>query len=146
MDFDTVVRSAIYDHIVATTRPPSVAEVAGRVGSPVADVKDAYQRLFGRRTLVLAADGETIVMAPPFAGAPTQHRVRVGEREYFANCSWDALGVAAAIKRPAVVTSRCEQTLEPIVFNVGEHGPDAEPCVAHFAVPAAQWWKDIVFT
>jgi hypothetical protein len=31
-------------------------------------------------------------------------------------------------------------------LRVNENGPDPEPCVIHFAVPAALWWRDIVFT
>jgi hypothetical protein len=44
------------------------------------------------------------------------------------------------------VFSRCEQSLDPLHLRVHEGGPDPEPCVIHFAVPAALWWKDIVFT
>ena len=34
----------------------------------------------------------------------------------------------------------------PIQFHVGAAGPEDVPCVVHFAVPAARWWQDIVFT
>jgi hypothetical protein len=146
MDHDTTVRAAVYDHIVETTHAPTTREIGERTGLPSADVRDSCQRLFAQRTLVLAPDGVTIIMAPPFSGRPTQHRVRIASREYFANCAWDALGIVAAIGKPAVVTSRCEQTLEPLVIHVDEHGPEAVPCVAHFAVPAANWWQNIVFT
>jgi hypothetical protein len=44
------------------------------------------------------------------------------------------------------VHSRCEQTLGPLFLRVGDDGPEAAPCVVHFAVPAAHWWRDIVYT
>jgi hypothetical protein len=146
MDQDTAVRAAVYDHVVETTHAPTTRQTGERTGLANSDVRESYRRLFARRTLVLAPDGETIIMAPPFSGRPTQHRVRIGSREYFANCAWDALGIVAAIKKPAVVTSRCEQTLEPLVIAVDENGPAPVECVAHFAVPAAHWWQNIVFT
>ena len=146
MDLDTNVKLAVYAHIAETTRAPSVAQVAESVGAPVFEVKGAYERLYRNRVLVLEADGESIRMAPPFSGVPTQHRVRVAGKEYYANCAWDALGIPAALHQPGEVLSRCEQTLERVHLQVGESGPAPERCVIHFAVPAALWWKDIVFT
>jgi len=146
MDFDTRVKLAIYTHIARTTRAPSPAEIAAVVGGPADEVRSAYRRLYGKRVLVLEDNGESVRMAPPFSGVPTQHRVRVAGKDYFANCAWDALGVIAALRQPGEVFSRCEQSLEPLHIRVGSEGPQPEPCVIHFAVPAALWWKDIVFT
>ncbi|HEX9894383.1 MAG TPA: organomercurial lyase [Gemmatimonadales bacterium] len=146
MDHDAAVRSEVYRFLVEATRAPTVPEVGGALGLGQAEVREAYQRLFIRRVLVLGEDGETILMAPPFSAVPTQHRVRVGSREYFANCAWDALGIPAALHAPAIVTSRCEQSYEPLTIRVEGNGPEAVACVAHFAVPAARWWEDIVFT
>jgi hypothetical protein len=146
VDFDTRVKSAIYDWTARTTRPPTVVETAGVVGAAPEEVRDAYGRLFRNRVLFLESDGETIRMAPPFSAVPTQHRVKVGDLEYFANCSWDSLGIPAALHAEAVVSTRCEETLEPIHLRVRRDGPDPEPVVAHFAVPAAKWWADLVYT
>jgi hypothetical protein len=146
MDFDTEVKLAIYSHIARTTEAPAPADVAAAVDASESEVAAAYQRLYGKRVLVLQDDGMSIQMAPPFSGIPTQHRVRVAGKEYFANCAWDALGIVAALQQPGEVFSRCEQSRQPLHIRVGESGPSPEPCVIHFAVPAASWWKDIVFT
>lgn len=146
MDFDLRVRAAIYGWFVDLTKAPSVADLAGRLGEDPDAIREAYGRLFRKRVLFLEPDGETIRMAPPFSGVATQHRVRVGDREYFANCSWDSLGIPAALHAPGEVFSRCEQTLEPIRLHVSPEGPEPEPVVAHFAVPAAKWWADLVYT
>jgi hypothetical protein len=145
-DRDGEVRSAVYRHLVETSAAPSVSDIERHLGMTRPEILAAYQRLFARRVLVVGADGETIVMAPPFSGVPTQHRVAVGNREYFANCAWDALGIPAALHAPAIVRSRCEQSGEPLTILVDRDGPAPEPCVAHFAVPAALWWRDIGFT
>lgn len=146
LDFDTSLKLAIYRHIAETARVPAVAEVAEAVGEDAGTVREGYRRLREKRVLVLEADGETIRMAPPFSGVPTQHRVSLDGKEYVANCAWDALGVPAALHAKAEVLSRCEQSLEPIRLRVGGDGPEPEPCIVHFAVPAAHWWDDIVYT
>ena len=128
------------------TEAPSTADLADVLDRPPEEVREAYGRLFRKRVLFLEPDGETIRMAPPFSAVPTQHRVQIGERAYFANCSWDALGVPAALHASGEVFSRCEQTLEPIHLRVSLEGPAPENVVAHFAVPAAKWWADLVYT
>jgi hypothetical protein len=96
--------------------------------------------------LVLESDGVTIRMAPPFSGVPTQHMVRVGTVDYFANCAWDALGIPAALRAPGEVRSRCEQSRTPLRLPIGLSGPQHSEWLFHCLVPAAQWWNDIVFT
>jgi hypothetical protein len=146
VDLDSRVRAAIYGWFVEETRAPGVADLVGLLGEDTDAIRDAYGRLFRKRILFLEPDGETIRMAPPFSAVSTQHRVRVGVRTYFANCSWDALGIPAAMHAPGEVLSRCEQTLEPVHLAVGLEGPTPEEVVAHFAVPAARWWADLVYT
>jgi hypothetical protein len=147
MEFDVRVKTAIYRWIADTTRAPSADEIARHLGETPAEVRAAFARLFGKRVLFLEPDGETIRMAPPFSAVPTQHSVRVGDRTYFANCCWDSLGIPAALHAEAEVFSRCEETLDPVHLRVGREGPvDPQPVVAHFAVPAAKWWADLVYT
>ncbi len=146
MDFDTKTKLAIYRHFAETGRRPSPEAVAERVGSNVRSVLDAYSRLRAQRLLALEVDGESIRMAPPFSGVPTQHIVVVGGVRYFANCAWDALGVPAALHQPAEVNSRCEQSGEAFQLVVGLDGPEPSGWLFHCLVPAAKWWEDIVFT
>ena len=146
MDFDTQIKLAIYTHFAETGRRPSLEDVASRVVADAGRVRDAYGRLRQQRVLVLESDGTTIRMAPPFSGIPTQHLVKVGGIDYFANCAWDSLGVPAALHRPAEVLSRCEQTGEPLRLEVGLDGPGPSTWLFHCLVPAAKWWEDIVFT
>jgi hypothetical protein len=146
MDLDIQVKLAIYRALAESGRSPRLEEIADRVGVPRPDVRDAYARLARSRLLVLEQDGATIRMAPPFSGVPTQHRVRAGGVDYFANCAWDALGIPAALHRPAEVSSRCAQSQEPLHLQVGLEGPEPSSWLFHCAVPAARWWQDIVFT
>jgi hypothetical protein len=140
------VKLAVYRHFAETGERPSVADIVARAYTTTEDVLKAYAQLREQRVLVLEDDGASIRMAPPFSGVPTQHTVTSDGVTYFANCAWDALGVVAAIRKPGVVYSRCEQSKKQLRLAVAHDGP--EPCdwLFHCAVPAAQWWNDIVFT
>lgn len=146
MDLDLEAKLAIYQHFAAFGRRPSAGEIAERLGATSSAVREVFSRLRAQRVLVLEADGESIRMAPPFSGVPTQHQVTAAGVSYFANCAWDALGIPAALQKPATVRSRCEQSLEPLVLEVTTSGPEECDWVFHCVVPAAHWWDDIVFT
>lgn len=146
MDLDLEVKLAVYRHFAATARRPSPDDVAGNVKAPRADVLASYVRLRAQRVLVLEDDGASIRMAPPFSGVPTQHVAVVEGRRYFANCAWDVLGVAAALRKPGAIESRCEQSGEPLRLQVALDGPEPSDWLFHCSVPAAHWWDDIVFT
>jgi hypothetical protein len=146
VDSDHQVKLAVYRHFAETGQGPEADEVARRAGIDTAGVLASYRRLREQRLLFLGEDGASIRMAPPFSGVPTQHRVEVGGVEYFANCAWDALGVPAALRKPGLVRSRCEQSGEPLELAVGLEGPPPSTWLFHCLVPAARWWDDLVFT
>ena len=146
MDLDTHLRQAVYQHFASTSQAPSLAEMADQCGCSEQEVRAGYARLRANRVLLLQPDGETIRMAPPFSGVPTPHTVDVGRHRYFANCAWDALGIAAALHQEAVVHSSCGQSGAPLDLPVSLDGPEPSPWLFHCQVPAARWWVDLIFT
>jgi hypothetical protein len=146
MDFDTRVKLAIYRHFASRGRAPSLQDVAAEVNADATTVRSAYWRLRAQRVLLLEPDDESIRMAPPFSGVPTQHHVLAGGQEYIANCAWDALGILAALHQSGTVVSACAQSGEPLRLQVDLDGPEPSDWIFHCLVPASQWWKDLVFT
>jgi hypothetical protein len=146
MEFDLQLRAAVYRHFADRASAPSLQDMCRVMRVPPGDVKAAYERLYARRMLVLMPGGESIRMAPPFSGTQTQHVVRANGKEYFANCAWDAFGIPAALHAEAHVLSRCEQTHDPLRVHIGADGPPPSTWIFHTAVPAAHWWRDIVYT
>lgn len=146
MDIETTVKLHVYDAVAATARMPRVAEIAAHLGMRQDEVRDAFRGLRQKRLLALEpADGE-ILMAPPFSAVPTQHRTLIGGRAYFANCIWDAFGIAAALHADADIETECGDCGESIGFAVRGGAPEPADAVMHYAVPAAKWWDDIVYT
>ena len=147
MDFENSVKMTLYRMIADTGRVPDVAQTAAAMNAPTGDVQAAFEQLRHQRLLVFEpVDPTRIRMAPPFSGVPTSFLVHARGREYFANCVWDALGVAAALHSDAVVDASDGQTGEAMTLEI--QGGELTPCqgLAHFAVPAAKWFEDIVFT
>ena len=85
-------------------------------------------------------------MAPPFSGVPTAFPVEANGKQYYANCVWDAYGIAAALHCDAISRASDGYTGEPLALEVKAGAPVLKPYVAHFMVPAAHWWDDLIFT
>lgn len=143
MNFDLEVKLAVYGHFAETGQRPLTDQVAQRTKSTVSDVLKAYARLAEQKLLVLETDLESIHMAPPFSGVPTQHLVTVEGVSYFANCAWDSFGIPAALQKQGMVESRCEQSMEVLHLEVGLDGPDESDWLFHIDISASHWWDDI---
>ncbi len=133
---DADVRRELYDLTIRNGRVPAVADLT-------AD-RDAIRRLAEQRIIVLDANGE-ILMAAPFSAVPTPFVVRAGERSYFANCIWDALGISPMLKVDSTIATSCPDCDEPLELRIRDGALTGEGIV-HFSVPAREWWTDIVFT
>lgn len=146
-EIDTEVKLAIYRITAETGAVPTSAEVAQSIGLDEENVLGAFGRLHAKRLLVPEPGNPSrIRMAPPFSGIPTAFPVDVKGKRYFANCVWDAYGIAAALHTDAIIPASDGETGESLMLEVKNGKPVPQPYVAHFAVPAAHWWDDIVFT
>ena len=147
MDLDDTVKLEIYGRLALSGTAPTATDVAHALALAPDEVTAAFARLHQRRLLVPEpGDPSRIRMAPPFSGVETSFRVQAGGTTYFANCVWDALGIPAALHRDAAVDARDGHTGEPMRLEVKHGAAVPTPCVIHFAVPAARWWTDIVYT
>jgi hypothetical protein len=147
MDFDTAVKMNVYETIARTAQVPTSAEVAESLSVSPEEVAAAWERLHKKRLLVPEpGDPSRIRMAPPFSGVETPFRVNVQNKVYYANCAWDALGIVAALHADATIEAADGYSGEPMTLEVRDGQPVPQSCVIHFAVPAAHWWDDIIYT
>jgi len=146
VDQDTLVRQHVYEAAVALGAPPTVADLSLATRLPEAEVQASLQRLAAGHVLVLQQLSGEILMAAPFSAVPTGFQVQTSRYSAFANCVWDALGIPAMSGETAVIRTACGCCGERMEVAVGTDGPQAGDGAIHFAIPAARWWEDIVFT
>jgi hypothetical protein len=141
----TEVRRHIYRVMATTGCAPGVTETAAALGRSRGEVENGYRELDAGHAIVLHPGTLDIWMAMPFSNVPTPFRVIVNDREYFANCAWDAFGIPAALGSDGRILTTCGDSGEPIEIEISGGKPKGE-AVAHFALPASRWWLDIGFT
>jgi hypothetical protein len=146
-DLDIKVKLGIYEITAETGRVPNSGQVSHKFDLDESEVLGAFERLHAKRLLLPEpGDPSRIRMAPPFSGVPTSFPVEANGKQYYANCVWDAYGIAAALHCDATSHTSDGRTGEPLTLEVKNGRPILKPHVAHFAVPAAHWWDDLIFT
>jgi alkylmercury lyase-like protein len=142
---DTGVRLALYREFVTTGQAPSIERLSAVSQVPAEEVRAALERLAAGRAIVLQPESREILMAPPLSAVPTPFAVRCLGRQYFGTCAWDALGIPAMLGAGGTIAASCGCCGEAMSIELRE-GQASGAGVIHFAVPARQWWADIVFT
>jgi alkylmercury lyase-like protein len=146
MDFDALLRHRIYTHVTRRGNPPTIAELCASTGAAPDGVRESLGRLAAGRILVLQRDSGEILMAPPFSAVPTPFLVETSRHTCYANCAWDAIGVPIMLREPARLVSSCGCCGAALTLEVQPDRPPSARDVVHFAVPAARWWQDLVYT
>jgi hypothetical protein len=146
VSLDTALRRHVYSITLDTGTPPTIADLSALTSRPDAHVRDALRQLAVARIFVLQPASGEILMAPPFSAIPTPFLVRTPRHESYANCAWDAIGVPVMLGARALIVSACGCCGESITVEADPSTAPASGAVVHFAVPARQWWDDLVFT
>ena len=143
---DEHVRLAIYRSFVTSGTAPDVATLAATLRTDLADVGQRIQRLAEARHVVLE-DGR-IVMAHPFSAIPLGFVVMGRATLWWGGCAWDSFAIPHLLhdEPDVLVATRCPGCDTPHAWVVGRDRPPEGEQVAHFLVPVARMWDDVVHT
>ncbi|HEX2646816.1 MAG TPA: organomercurial lyase [Candidatus Dormibacteraeota bacterium] len=148
-DAETVtrVRLAVLSRTAASAKVPNAGELSSVMGVDEPAVVDAYRVLGEGHVYVLEPNDPTrLRMANPFSAVQTTFVVEVGQRHYYGNCVWDALGIVSMLGGNGTVSTACPDCHEPLTLKVTDRKLVDGPGIVYFGVPARRWWDDIIFT
>jgi hypothetical protein len=141
------LRLAVYRTFARTGRAPSGADLADELSCAPAEAERGLSHLASERHVVLGDQGE-IVMAHPFSSVPLGFSVMGRAALWWGGCSWDSFALPHLVpsEGEVLVATRCPACSRPHAWNVGTAEPPRGNQVAHFLVPAARMWDDVVNT
>ncbi len=144
---DEAVRLEIYRGYVDDGRPPDVASMAATLAVTPQVVQESLSRLHEARHVVLDGDGD-IVMAHPFASVPLGFSVMGGSTLWWGGCAWDSFAIPHLCPDDpeVLVATQCPGCGKPLAWVVNRESPPIGDEVAHFLVPMAHVWDDVVHT
>jgi len=143
--FDAQVRLFVYHHIIRFRKSTVVAEIAEGLACSTKQVRGSLERLSGSHAFVLQENGE-LWRAAPFSCIPTAFPVKIGKSSWFGNCIWDALGIPAMLGQDARIEASCGCCNYEMPVEVKGGKLRSGKGLIHIAVPAKEWYKDVVFT
>lgn len=144
------LRHFIFEWCLAKEHPPVIEELIAAFSASREDCRSALLSLEAQRLLVLLPGTDRILMAHPFSGIVTPFCVDMAHgKRYFANCAWDAIAFHVMLQEDVAITSFCHHCGRSIDVRLsGQRVELAAPptTVVLLALPAAQWWKDIILS
>ena len=141
------VRLAVYESFAHTGAAPSAASLAGTLHTSEQDVRDALRVLAQGRHLALD-DADRVVMAHPFSAVPLGFSVMGASTLWWGGCSWDSFAMAHLLtwEPDLLVATQCPACRTAQAWTVNREAPPDGRQIAHFLVPAAHMWDDVVHT
>jgi hypothetical protein len=144
--FDLKVRYQVYHFFAENCRAPAYQEIADLLSEEKENVRVSFHKLHERHMFFLEPGTDTIRIANPFSAIPTNFRVTSGEKAWWANCAWDSVGIAAALKNNVHIETSFHDTKETTEMRV-EHGEvDKKHFIVYFPLPYRHWYDDLIYT
>src|SRR6476646_5590426 len=146
VDLDAL-RLAVYRSFAERGHPPSFDDLAPDVDTEPSMVAAGLRELAATRHLVLDRVGR-IVMAHPFSALPMGFSVMGGHTLWWGGCAWDSFALPQLLSdEPGLlVATRCPNCDRALSWVVRRDEPPQGDEVAHFLVPVAHMWDDVVHT
>ena len=141
------LRLGIYRSLASTGRAPDVAALAAATGTGEPEVQLGLRELAAARLVALDADGH-VVLAHPFSTIDLGFSVKGTHTLWWGGCVWDSFAIPHLVpaEPEVLVATTCQGCGQAHAWVVGREAPPAGDQIAHFLVPAAHMWDDVVFT
>ena len=146
------VRKYIFEHFEEHTTAPDLEQIMRKFGLDRASAFKVLADLQSARHIALLPGTQRILMAFPFSSIVTPFRVKVTgkEKEYFANCAWDAVAIHVALGKEQWISSYCHHCSEDIKIHLKHQRVISQqsdnPPLVYLALPASKWWENILLT
>src|SRR4051812_20077571 len=105
----STLRVFVYEELIDRGRMPTSDDIAARFSVTAQQVRQLLKGAQLGKTLLTHPTSGELLMAGPFGAAATPYRVTSGARLWWANCAWDALGIAALVGEAVDIDARCTE-------------------------------------
>lgn len=125
---------------------PSVSELAASFEVTGERMRGALRELQDYHGVVLHPHNDEIWVAHPFSTVPTGFLVSSAGRQWWGNCAWCSLGLAALAESPVTITTAPGFDRKPVDLRIIDGTLEHSDLVVHFPTPMRRAWDNVIAT
>lgn len=137
-----VIIKSIIEHGYA----PELDELAQALNAPENEVAVGLRMLEAEHGVVLHPNQTKIWVIHPFSLAPTNFLVRCQDKEWWGNCAWCSLGVAALLNRDVTITTTLGANDKQTTLHIQDGQLVETDFYVHFPIRMLQAWDNVIYT
>jgi Alkylmercury lyase len=136
----------ILRHIIEEGYAPGLNDLVTILKVDKAEVEKALYTLQDYHGVVLHPHKTEVWVIHPFSLAPTNFLVRSAKGEWWGNCAWCSLGIAALLKEDLAITTRYAAYDEQVVIHIVNGEVQEKDMYIHFPIPMKNSWDNVIYT
>ena len=143
---NSILHYTIIKFIIDRGYAPEVDELANLLKTTEDNIIAALRNLQDDHGIVLHPNSSKIWVIHPFSLAPTNFLVHYENREWWGNCAWCSLGVAALVNRDVTITTTLGANGKQVDIQI-KNGRVVETGLwIHFPIPMLNAWDNVIYT
>jgi hypothetical protein len=143
---NSTLHYTIIKFIIDRGYAPEIDELSQLLRATAEEISDGLRSLQDDHGIVLHPNSSRIWVIHPFSLAPTNFLVRSGAQEWWGNCAWCSLGVAALLKRDVTITTTLGADGKQIVVHIKDGKLSETDLYVHFPIAMRNAWDNVVYT
>lgn len=125
---------------------PGLRELADQFGSSEDEVEAALMVLQEEHGVVLHPKSSDIWVIHPFSLAPTNFLVRSARGEWWGNCAWCSLVIAALLDEDVRITTTLGAAGKQVEVHIRDGQVVEQDYRVHFPIPMRRAWDNVIYT
>lgn len=125
---------------------PSLERLSKLLDADEESVTKALYALEEYHGVVLHPNTPKVWVIHPFSLAPTNFYVRSKRGEWWGNCAWCSLGIAALLKEDVTISTILGGETQQVIINIIDGEIREKQYYIHFPIPMQNAWDNVIYT
>lgn len=136
----------IIQHIIDNGYAPDVKVLSKLLKTEPKDVEQGLYDLQEYHGVVLHPNEPKVWVIHPFSLAPTNFLVKSKKGEWWGNCAWCSLGVAALLNEDLTITTSYGAHGDKVEIHIVNGEIQEKDLYIHFPIPMKNAWDNVIYT
>lgn len=137
---------SIIKGIIDNGYAPNVEDLSKILNADKTEIVKGLEDLHAYHGVVLHPNEPKVWVIHPFSLAPTNFYVKTKNGEWWGNCAWCSLGVAALLNDDVKIITRIGAETEQIEINIIDGEIQEKDYYIHFPIPMKNAWDNVIYT